>query len=317
MLKITGGLNSIPHLTMEQKTNVAVVYSYYEKNSTYKDNLVYFLKHAIKWKDPHELIYPSYFIVVNGDISPSTRDLLDRLQIQGGEDEDAVKVRVKYRANRGFDFGAYSSVLFDDKLICHADFQYFAFINTSVRGPFLTAYYKGHWLQPFIDLFTDDIHLVGSTINVLPFHANSTEANKFFNVTGFRPPFTHVQSQMFVVDQRCLQFLIAHNIFVPEEKGEVYHQLSDVIVFKEIMMSQLVLRIANWNISCTLRDYQGRDYRKVTQDFNPSSRSGDPCYAGACFFRTIHPFDVIFIKTNRNLSWNDIASLSSNQELDS
>jgi hypothetical protein len=45
-------------------------------------------------------------------------------------------------------------------------------------------------------------------------------------------------------------------------------------------------------------------------DFNPTSIDGEMNYKNAYFNRTLHPYEAIFIKTNRNLFNNQIQSIS-------
>jgi len=78
---------------------------------------------------------------------------------------------------------------------------------------------------------------------------------------------------------------------------------------KEIGMSYHVLK-NNWNISCLLPEYQNIDYRTLNVDFNPTSIDGEMNYKNAYFNRTLHPYEAIFIKTNRNLFNDQIQSIS-------
>ncbi len=73
-----------------------------------------------------------------------------------------------------------------------------------------------------------------------------------------------------------------------------------VILHYEVMLSHRIIQ-NGWNISCLLPEYKRIDYRKAHDDINPTSRNGDPCYAGAYFGRTLEPYEVVFIKTNRDI----------------
>ncbi len=65
-------------------------------------------------------------------------------------------------------------------------------------------------------------------------------------------------------------------------------------------MSQTIIRSGR-NIRCLLPEYNTVDYRKHHIDVNPTSTGGDPCYEGGYFGRTMHPFEAMFVKTNRNI----------------
>jgi hypothetical protein len=110
---------------------------------------------------------------------------------------------------------------------------------------------------------------------------------------------------MFAMTQECLKFLISSKLF----ENNDYKNYVEFIAIKEILMSQLVLK-NNWNISCIIPEYQNIDYRTLKNDVNFTSINGDPNFTNACFGRTIHPYESIFIKINRNICINEINSIS-------
>ncbi len=111
---------------------------------------------------------------------------------------------------------------------------------------------------------------------------------------------------MFAMDRECLKFLISKNLF----ENNNYKNYVEFIAIKEILMSQLILK-NNWNISCIIPEYQNIDYRLLKDDINFSSINGDPNFTNACFGRSIHPYESIFIKINRNICTNEVNSISS------
>jgi hypothetical protein len=263
-------------------SDTLVLYCYYEKDAQYQDNLRYFLEKG--FKDDLD-----YVFIVNGFSSVS----LPR----------AANVGVVRRPNTGYDFGAYADAL------RHLDierFKYFFFVNTSVRGPFLPPYAKGCWTEPFKELLKGDVKLVGPTINVLDADPSvSSEARAFQQLTGAERPYTHVQTQMFAMDAECMRFLKSKGFF----HQEVEQNFVQLIAMREIMMSQMVLK-NGWNVACLVPEYRGIDYRKLKKDINPSSNKGDPNFPGACFHRTLHPYEVVFTKHNRGLLPQETESLT-------
>lgn len=238
------------------------MYAYYEKNDQYKENLKIFLDTAI-------LDNVDYYIIING---------ICTLNIQNKEN-----IKVIYRNNGGYDFGAWSHCI---KKYINKDYDYYIFINSSVRGPYLTNP-KEIWLDKFLKLFSNkDIKLVGTSINIL------SRERYYFN---YEPPYTHVQSMFFVLNNEGFNFLLNKKFFDDEEKLNKLN-ISEVILSKEITMSQLILK-NNWNINCILSKYNGYDYRSVKQNFNPTSE--DPYFKNAYFGNTIKPEEVIFFKINR------------------
>ena len=280
---------------------ILIIYAYYEKDNIYKNNLQYFLRKGL-----HDTC--DYIFVINGTSSVYI--------------PQKSNIKVIQRSNEGYDFGAYNDALLQTNI---DNYDYFIFLNTSVRGPFMPSYVYSRmkWYEPFINLLqntsnniTDvrlvesrpevkpEVKLVGTTINIL--NSSSSEHSQIFErITGFSRPHTHVQSQLFAMDNECLKYLISKNLFSSRE----YNNMTEFIAHKEIMMSQLVLK-NGWNISCMIPEYQKHDYRVLMNDINPAALHNDPCFTNSCFGRTLHPYEIIFIKTNRGISVNEINSLS-------
>lgn len=247
------------------KGRTICLYAYYEKNEQYKENLLHFLKYGLNK-------YSDFLFIINGKCTVKIPYLSN--------------VKIVTRANEGYDFGAWTEGV---NFINIDNYDYFIFLNTSVRGPYLKTKNKP-WQYQFTDLITHDTKLVGTTINVCTMNLYKLKD------LGFEPPYTHVQSQMFAMDKECLNF-IKNKIFVPHNPR---HNFQDVIMMKEVAMSQYVLQ-NGWNINCLLPLYQNIDYRKVNSDFNHTSFAGDPSFKGAYFGKTYGTHDVIFIKTNRDV----------------
>lgn len=249
----------------------AVIYAYYEKNNTYIQNLRYFLEHAIiSSYDIH------YYIIVNGICS-----IMHISQ---------PNVTFLTRPNEGFDFGAFGFAL-DHMKNMSLTYNNYIFINSSCRGPFTPAYMTTNWVDAFTSLLKGNVKLVGPTINLLPKNDQ------------VQP---HVQSYCFAIDNECMLFLTKEGLFSPS-----YTSIYDVIDHQELGLSALVLK-NGWNIDCFVAEYRNRDYHNVT-NFNPKANSqfGDILFPGKlCFGRDIHPYEVMFIKTERGLSLETWKSLS-------
>ncbi len=300
------------------KHRVLFLYAFYQKDVSYLQNLLYFIEHGIKSinnNDNNERsIQVDYIIIINGSMALDLAKMI----------APRTNVKIIFRENKDFDFGAYihalDSIRQDTTKTMYwgkfpEEYDYTFYMNASVRGPFLPVYYSGHFLQPFIDLFASakDVHLVGTTINVLDAKSvhKSMEAHMFRQITnGANPPYTHVQSMFFGMDKQCFAMLSEKGFFTMKKEEQTSTDFVKFIAEREIMMSHLVLRDAKWNIGSIVREYRGQDYRHVSTDWNPTSITGDPCFQGACYGRTLHPYEVIFIKTNRNISADAIHSLS-------
>lgn len=257
--------------------NTLIIYCYFQKNNEYKNNLIYFLNYGLEDNN-------DYIFVINGKINfniPLRKN-----------------IKVIHRNNIGYDFGAYGEALKNTNLDLY---KYFFFINTSVKGPFLPDYVKMSWTIPFKNLLKNDVKLVGTTINLTE---NMIIDKKYcpFDIKNY---YSHVQSQMFATDLECLKFLMYKGIFDLFTENN----FEKLIVLKEIGMSYYVLE-NNWNISCLLPEYQNIDYRTLNVNFNPTSINGEMNYNNAYYNRTLHPYEAIFIKTNRDLNNNQIQSIS-------
>jgi len=263
---------------LEKYTNInnryACLYAYYEKDELYKENLTYFLENGL-------LDNIDYYIILNGTC---TIDIPIKNNI-----------KVFRRENKGYDFGAWSYA------IKHIDktYDYYVFLNTSVKGPFLKDKSKP-WIDYFIELFnTLDIKLVGTSINMYPL--SNFEGYNLDNIYHNKPPHTHIQSMFFCMNHEYYQFLKGKNFFNEEELNNIIN-ISDVITYKEFGLSQLALN-NNWNINSILPKFKDIDYRLIKENFNTSSYNGDPYFINCYFGKSIDPYEAIFFKVNRGIPY--------------
>lgn len=256
---------------MSQDGGTAVIYHYFEKDKTYRENFIFFLARA--WRSDLE-----FFIVISGKHSV---DLPVRDNIQ-----------YVYTQNLGQDFGSYAAVTESGAL---DNFDRLIFINCSVRGPFLPHYSTDCWTHPFLSLLEGDVHLCGSTINILhdtrPFHLLYRQRHP-----DDPEPFSHVQSSAHAMTAKCFALLRTQNLYAAATEFDKERAVVDC----EIAMSQLV-RGNGWNIACLLPPYNALDYRAPHGDINPATTTGHPQTKGAYFGLTAHPLELVFIKTGWNL----------------
>lgn len=254
---------------MQNKT--LVIYHYFEKDLTYIENFFHFLRFG----------YSSsidYIVVIAGEYS-ITLPQFDNLTYL-------------FTENKNNDYGGYSCAL---KTVADVkSYDFYIFINSSVRGPYLPSYASENWTACFTKLLTGDVGLAGSAINILP---TSTFLSKSYEGKyGGEGPFSHVESMAYGMPRRTLLYLIEKGLY------DLNHSLSkdQVIRDYEIRLSQQVFA-AGWNIKCLLAEYNAIDYRQPHKDINPTSKYGDPSCGYSYFGRTAHPYEAVFIKTNRSL----------------
>jgi len=235
-------------------------------------NVIYFLKKGYI-KSP----YIDYCFVINGQHTVNF--------------PKEYNIKVIQRENSGYDFQGYYIGLISLK----KNYDYYIFVNSSVRGPYVpvytTQYFK--WYQPMIDLLKNNskTKLVGPTINIQP----PMDALK---VSQYLP---HVQSYCFATDRECLQYLLLTHLW-----DKVYNNKHDVIVHQEINMSTVILQ-HGWTINCLIPEYQSIDYH--SRDFCTSIH-GDILWTKNELGRVIHPYESIFIKTERGIGHREIDTLT-------
>jgi hypothetical protein len=249
---------------------IAVFFHYFEANATYRDNLVFFLALAYR----PEL---DFFVVISGDCSVALPAL--------------DNVRYLYTGNLNNDFGGYVFAL--GAIAGLDEYDAFVFVNSSVRGPFLAPAERS-WTERFVDALHADVHLVGSSINVLP--ESSPFTAKFAALFDYPKPYSHVQTTAYALSRDALRHLRRIGFY------DVHDALpkDEVICRYELRLSQEIKR-AGWNLGCLLARYKGVDYRLPHTDPNPTSNQGDPLFRGAYFGANAKPEELVFVKTNRDL----------------
>lgn len=253
------------------KKSIAVIYHYYENDRLYKENLIYFLCVGI-------LPHIDYYIFVAGDCTIGLPEL-----------KNVTYINMK---NWNNDFGGHIKYV---KSNFSKSYSNFIFINSSVRGPFLPHYMRTDWTDVFTDLLKDDIHLVGSSINILS--SASPNSLLFKDIYQYRPPYTHVQTTAFALSAEAFQYLIDIGFY------DVDRELTkdEVIIHYELRLSQEILK-KGWNFTSILPVYSSFDYRlKNENSNNTSSRGGDTLYKDAFYSRSLTPLELIFIKVNRDI----------------
>jgi hypothetical protein len=238
-----------------------VFYAYFEDPGA-KRNLSFFCDHGVFAEDDR-----MYVFVVNGN--KCTVDI-----------PAYSNVKIIRRNNVGFDFGAWAEGI---RSIILSNFDYFVFLNSSVRGPFLPSYVrKKDCFDMFFELIDGKTKLVGTTI------VNYIDKNPLC--------ITHVQSMFFVVDKVGLEILRKRHIFTNNTETKK----NQVITQREFKVSAAIVN-AGYTIDCIAPTSKGRIYslrgaiNKVCMQLAQAP--------GRLFGKyDLHPLDVVFFKTNRDLA---------------
>lgn len=202
-------------------------------------------------------------------------------------------VAVLPRENTGYDAAAWSAALLAVDVNAY---ERFILMNCTVRGPFLPPWADGVcWADLFLGRLNDQVRAVGTTINVARGSA-------------------HIQTMLIATDRAGLQIWAQAGLvgtlapFVPHPGGYAIDLawIGDAqrieAIHREIDFSQSLVR-AGYNIACMLHAYQGVDFRAP---YDPALLAneqvhGDPSFQGGYFGTTPHPFEVVFIKTERGM----------------
>ena len=238
-----------------------ILYAYYETENS-KKNLDFFIKNGVTNENDVKFI----FLINNHKLSILIPDFKN--------------VTVLKRENYGYDFGAYSNGL---DIVNLNDFDYFIFLNDTVRGPFLPRYLpKKYWYRLFTNMLSDKTKLCGATKN--------------YEING-----THIQSPSFATDKIGLDILIKNKIFDLEnynDKDSDHNQLINnnkkkFIHKYEIGMSKIILD-------------NGFKIKSLEQSENISDRSKlekliltDINWNNNYYGQDLNPIEVMFYKSNR------------------
>lgn len=247
-----------------------VVYHFFE-NSNYVENFQHFM--LFGYSKEHD-----YCILIAGEAT---------IPLPRASNIYYIKVE-----NINNDYGGYCQ-LFSDHLADIDQYNYYLFINSSVRGPFLLPESKETWIEKYLQKLDGNVGLVGGSICILsPDNGHSINYRKRWGGDSA----THVQTMSYAMHKDTLRYLIESGFY--NKRPKLAKQV--VIEDYEIRLSQLVLQ-KGLDLKCLLPEYNKLSYLAPHQDINLRSAWGDPCPINAYFGRTLSPFEAIFVKTNRGI----------------
>lgn len=195
-------------------------------------------------------------------------------------------VTVLNRENKGYDFGAWAyGLLTNDR---YKKYSSFICINTSCMGPFVPRWSPLNWVEIFLSELRDNVHLVGPTINCIRNAKHSA----------------HVQSYAFAMTRPALDLLIDRKVF---SLTTVFPNKIAAVNDGEVRMSREIIS-NGWNIAALVyypREIDWTFKDKNPEDYRPFMFLGDVTFPGHFLRETTHPYECIFVKSNRgqNLPW--------------
>lgn len=263
--------NNFDSTSFSKYSDTIVFYHYFEKDDCYIENFIHFL--TFGYNHNHD-----YVIIVAGKYSIKFPELKN--------------VKYLYVDNLNYDYGGYCEAI--NKFSLELNHEFYFFINSSVRGPFIPPYLKTHWSLIFKEKMVNNVGLVGTTINNLD--QQSHEGLVYKSRHGNAVNLAHIQSMMYVMKKDVMRLLLKSGFY----SGKDVLSKVDVIADYEIRLSRVVLE-HGYDIECLLPEYNNIDYNTTQNDKNPTSANGDPSFANSYYGRNPHPYEVIFTKTNRNI----------------
>lgn len=201
-------------------------------------------------------------------------------------------VRVVVRENAGFDFCAVKKVVEYGWAARPGRYTHVVLINASVRGPFMPNYAPFTWVDAFINAIQGDIKLVGTTVNCMVSKRDSKGA--FTSL--------HLQSMVLATDATGLSII--------HPQLGCYETMMAAISHGEIGATQALLSAgygavamqSSWNGYPIFAKKLGSAEMHERCSAVLEETGGDPSLRGAYLGGEVHPYELIFIKTNRQLS---------------
>lgn len=269
-------------LTIKQTDRPLVTYVYSQTPSA-EANLRFFISHALNSA-------ADFIFIINGEPAQALEIIPQK-----------PNIKVVERENDCYDLGSHAEILTtkvnpNGVALKRGDkggverrkmYRKFILLNASIRGPFMPNWAEGCWMDAYLSKVSEEVKLVGMTANCWP---------QF-----------HVQSMIWATDSTGLELLLyppqPDEIpeGLPEDWKEVgingcFHTWNEA-VHAEVFSTQII-RNAGHKIAVMMSAfYSDEDYI----DHCDSGGNGDVLWNGRYFGTNVHPYETIFMKTNRDI----------------
>jgi len=251
--------SSLSSLKSADNGRVLVIYVWADTDVASLGNLEFFIRYGVHRSQPADY----FFILQNVNKNPVNESRLPPLP---------PNAHYIQHDNECYDFGTFGWFLSTLHINTNL-YKYFILMNASIRGPYFTAYFDDDlmwWFTVFTKRLTNEIKLVGSTINC-----------------EHKP---HVQSYLLATDQIGLSLLTDKKNGVLSCKKDY----GDAVFNGEIGASQLILH-SNYQIASLQIKYQGVDFRKK-ENWN-CNRRVSPIFVDRSVDGITHdPYELVFVK---------------------
>ncbi|KAI1077088.1 hypothetical protein F5B20DRAFT_281420 [Whalleya microplaca] len=269
---LTHPLNLSLNLPIQKSARPLILYAYKESENA-RQNLEFFLHQGLHGA-------ADFIFILNGET-----DVADLIP-------NKDNIQVIRRPNVCFDLGAFGEVLKQGDL--WKKYKRFITMNASLRGPFLPYWSSQCWSDAYLDRVTEDVKLVGMTINC--------------------GPSPHVQSMIWATDSVGMELLL----YPPTEASQEdnYGTANDTVAFggcyeefhqaihAEVGATRAIQN-AGYEVEAMMSAFQGQEYFAECPQ-HPM----DLLYEGQYFGTSIHPYETIFFKANRGIAPNTLDLLT-------
>ncbi|KUJ18928.1 uncharacterized protein LY89DRAFT_581954, partial [Mollisia scopiformis] len=237
-------------------------------------------------------------------IAKGIHGLADFLFVFNGEtDADSLlpvgkhNIKIVKRENKCYDLGTIGEVLAKDAL--WKGYKRFITLNASIRGPFLPTYSSENcWSDIFLSRITDHVKLVGTSMNCKPYQ--------------------HVQSMLLATDDIGMGILLSPSLADSVEVNDVFGSASDPTGFTpcyaamgqaihgEMGLTELI-RKQGYEVDVLLTAFHAET---PTTYCEANAHPEDILYEGKYYGSNVHPYELVFIKANRNIDPILLASMT-------
>ena len=247
-----------------------VLYAYAE-SETARDNFKFFLEKGIHGE-------ADFIFIFNGQTDAASLV------------PEHHNIKIVQRENKCFDLGSMGEVLRKDNL--WKQYKRFITMNASIKGPFLPRYAStACWTDIFLGRVTDTVKLVGTTVNC--------QASP------------HVQSMLWATDDIGMGILLdptlAHSVPQADDWGAVHdpvglsfcHETMAAAVHSELGSTRLITS-QGYKVDVLMTAYELSAGDGV-EEYCAKGQPEDILYDKKYYGTNIHPYETVFIKTNRDI----------------
>lgn len=268
--------------SFKQSDRPLVTYVYSQTDSA-EANLRFFVAHALNSA-------ADFIFIINGETAQA-REIIPQ----------KPNIKVIERPNDCYDLGSHAEILTtkvnpNGVALKKGDkggverwklYKQFILLNASIRGPFMPNWSNGCWMDAYLSKLSEEVKLVGMTANCWP---------QF-----------HVQSMIWATNSTGLELLLypPQPDTIPEGLPADWKEVGingcfhtwDEAVHAEVFSTQII-RNAGHKIAVMMSAfYSDEDYIEHCD----SGGNGDVLWNGMYFGTNVHPYETIFMKTNRDI----------------